>query len=581
MPALDYVESSTGFQRNPRLDAGRSELEFADIDNDGNIDILSVGDHGSPYINTQEHGVMVWFGDGRGNWSVCQFGEFGYGGIAVGDVNNDGFWDVGYGIHHDYSGTDLGDQLIEVALGDGTGRDWVPWDDSLAGEGQDWGMHATDFGDFDNDGLLDVGSISFGADDGLHAYKNLGNGAWRRTFGFLGGNSAMEFYFRDVNRDGNLDIIAAHGTGSIWFGDGAGGFNPANDGLPFSSYGLRGLSPGDVDNDGGADVAFANADGGVEVWAWADDQLRWVDFSGNLPSVDSFQATQLCDMDADGFVDLLAFGRGKTKVWLGDGMGNWTEAAGFNTRGAGTYAALRSGADLDHNGRPDIAYWAREGNWLGDTNIAHVFLESSPVESLGAFLVSPRGGEVLPEGAVRFVDWWSAAPEPESTLVRLELSISGPGGPWLPVAQGLSNSGRFQWFVPAGSASPDCYLRCTVTEPGREVSAMNPRPFTIAGKVGADEQRPVRAPAASPLRLRTSLVGERAELFLDGVRPCVARFLLADCCGRIVRTWEVPLTGGTTKEVISLELSGLPSGVYSVRVLQAGQVAGGRLVRCR
>ncbi len=99
--ALDYLESSSGLG-TPELEAGRTEIEFADINNDGDIDILSIGDHGSPYINTNEHGVMVWFGDGQGNWSVYQNGNFGYGGIAIGDLNNDGHMDIGYGMHHNY-----------------------------------------------------------------------------------------------------------------------------------------------------------------------------------------------------------------------------------------------------------------------------------------------------------------------------------------------------------------------------------------------------------------------------------------------------------------------------------------------
>ena len=67
-----YFESSNGLN-NPALDGGRTEVELADVNGDGNLDILSIGDHGSPGVNTQEHGVMVWFGDGAGNWSVFQF----------------------------------------------------------------------------------------------------------------------------------------------------------------------------------------------------------------------------------------------------------------------------------------------------------------------------------------------------------------------------------------------------------------------------------------------------------------------------------------------------------------------------
>ena len=130
-----YVESSAGLNQ-PAMEAGRTEVEFGDVNGDGDVDLVCVGDHGSPYVNTNEHGVMVWFGDGAGAWSVFQYGNFGYGGLALGDANNDGLMDVGYGIHHDYSGTDLGDQILEVALGDGTGQNWTPWDDGLATAGE-------------------------------------------------------------------------------------------------------------------------------------------------------------------------------------------------------------------------------------------------------------------------------------------------------------------------------------------------------------------------------------------------------------------------------------------------------------
>jgi len=90
----DWAEYSNGLEP-PEMLSGQTELEFADINQDGNMDILSIGDYGSPYNTTDQHGIMVWFGDGNGNWSIAMTGDFGYGGLAVGDVNNVGFVGVG------------------------------------------------------------------------------------------------------------------------------------------------------------------------------------------------------------------------------------------------------------------------------------------------------------------------------------------------------------------------------------------------------------------------------------------------------------------------------------------------------
>jgi len=233
-------------------------------------------------------------------------------------------------------------------------------------------------------------------------------------------------------------------------------------------------------DDVGADVAFANDSGGVEVWAYDDSARVWASFSGALPTTGDFEGTQLCDMNADGFVDLCALGGGQLKVWLGDGAGNWTEAADITTASPGYYSAFRAGADFDHNGFPDMAFITDEGSWPSDHNVAHAFKESSPYESLAIFPVFPRGGEKLANGSVQFIDWWSATLEPEAPNVALWLSTTGPSGPWWSIYIGQSN-GRFQWTVPPGVKSPDCYIRYQQFNPPfpDSATATTPRAFTI------------------------------------------------------------------------------------------------------
>ena len=482
-PLLTYIESSNGLN-SIALESGRTEVEMADINKDGNIDFLSVGDHGNPNVNTQEHGIMVWFGNGTGdNWVIQQTGNFGYGGIAVGDVNNDGFYDAGYGIHHNYSGVDLGDQIFEVALGNGTGTNWTAWDDSLASQGETWGMFNTDFADVDNDGLLDVGSISFGCCAGIHIYKNMGIGKWRQTFGFNGGNSSMEFVFGDINNDGNEDFAAAHQYGTPYFGDGTGNFVLKHNNLPAAgNTGYRSVALGDVNNDGGKDLAFIVSSGGaVNVWTWSNGLLNWVDLSASLPSSSSYYGIQLCDMNVDGFVDVIAFGNGSLTVWGGNGGTNWTQIATLTTPSPGTYTDLTTGADADHNGYPDIVIEAKEGY-----NTLRFFKESTPFTSLNISPVYPKGFERIKNNGIINVEWLSASPSSPSSKVKLELSSTGNGGPWNTFADSLPNNGRFQWHVPPAINSDNCFIRYTAYIPGtsQTASSITQNRFIIGTIVG-------------------------------------------------------------------------------------------------
>ncbi len=567
---LNYIECSNGLQ-NPALEGGRTELEFADVNNDGNIDILSIGDHGSPYINTQEHGVMVWFGDGRGNWNIYQYGNFGYGGIAVGDVNADCLLDVGYGMHHNYSGEDLGDDMLEVALGDGTGRYWIAWDDGLMPGGACWGMFSTDFADVDHDGDLDIGSCSFGYGVGLRVYLNQGDGTWQRTWGTPESvNCNMEFYFRDVNRDGNPDIIAATAGPAVYFGDGTGGFYPGDSGLPRSTYGLSGISPGDVDNDGGFDVAFCNSAGGVEVWIYDEGEGIWRNRSTGLPPSGSYGGTQLYDMNADGFCDLVAVGGGRLTVWTGDGSGNWVQAAEIATNTPGTYQALRTGADFDHNGRPDIAIIINEGSWPNYRNWAHAYKEASIPDSLQIYPVFPRGGERFWNGAVQFIDWGCAVPgAADSSRVRLELSTDGPNGPWILVADSLENRGRYQWLVPETVSSRYCHIRYTVYKGSQVSSAITPTPFFIGNPTGRSE----RSDDAYPRAVRLTPNPAKSQVSLDFWAPVatVQEIRLFDAQGRLAGRFEA----GVGTKTVNIALGRFSAGTYFVLL---GNGKGGRLI---
>jgi hypothetical protein len=477
---LNYIDNSTSLFF-PQWEGGMTEFEFADINQDGHVDIVSLGDHGNPNINSNQQGIMIWFGDGEGNWTVEMTGDLGYGGVAVGDVNNDGVWDVGYGIHHNYSSTDLGNQILEVALGDGTGASWIAWDDGLATNGEDWGMFGTDFADVNNDGYLDIGSISFGCCAGVHVYLNQNDGNWEQSFGFTGGNSNLRFVFGDINNDGFTDFIVAHQFGAVYFGDGTGNFENVDGNLPApGGIGYSGPSLGDVDNDGAKDIAFVKSK--IEVWKWDKSSEVWIDLSGNLPISANYQETQLWDMNADGFIDLAAYGDETLTLWLGDGSSNWTQAAQFDTPGLDDCQAFRVGGDADHNGYADIVLLSEGGSWPSYQNYMKFYKEDSPADSLWIRGLFPKGNEVFYQNSVQFIDWVSEVPEGVPTHVRLLFSPIGSGEFWWEmIGDYLPNSGRHQWTVPQVH-SESCRIRLIVWSGDSLISSFTTGHFSITGE---------------------------------------------------------------------------------------------------
>jgi len=558
---LNYVESSVGLA-SPQWEGGDSELEFADMNGDGHPDIVSIGDHGNPGIQSGEQGIMVWFNNGAGQWSVVMEGDLGYGGIAVGDVNMDGYLDVGYGMHHDYSSTDLGDQLIEVALGNGTGQGWVPWDDGLATAGEDWGMFGTDFGDIDNDGDLDIGSISFGCCNGVQVYLNNMDGTWTHTFGASGGNASDVFQFGDINNDGFLDFAAAYENGTVYFGDGTGSFTLMDLNLPpAGSVGRMGVCLGDVDGNGGMDLAYADGNGGVHVFVWNDADGQWDDWSAGLPATGTAQLLQLCDMNADGDMDLAAFGEAHFQLWLGDGKGTWTADATFTTQTSGDAKAFRAGGDIDHNGRPDLAILVEIGNWINYQNYLKCYKETSSVFSLNIKPLYPHGHEFFWQNCIRDIRWVSGVPAGQASTVRLEYSVTGGNGPWNLIADNLPNNGRYQWLVPMEN-SLDCFIRHTVMTENDTSSSVTNAAFAISdGTAGiashSDNINPIRT-FPNPARDEINIVSDKS--FPGDIK--VGRLILSDLSGR-----KLHVSGNDVEFPVNLDISALSEGLYFIRIV--------------
>lgn len=499
---LTFISKSTGLQGNPSLDGGGTETELADVNQDGYLDILSVGDHGNPYVNTDEHGIMTWLGSANGTWTLHQNGAFGYGGCAIGDLNLDGHPDIAWGIHHDYSGIPgYGDTLIGAALGDGTGINWTGWATGLGTHGEYWGMFDTDFADFNNDGYLDLVSQSFGYGNGYHIYQNNGNGTWTHKWETPVDNTNNDLKTCDINADGNMDFIGNSYYGHVFLGDGTFNFTLTQTGLPSGT--ILGIDRGDINNDGCDDIVTAYDGQGVRAYLYDKPTNSWTPASTGLPTTGDYNV-QCGDLNGDGNLDILAYSEPTAHAYLGDGTGTWTADATFTVNTPGYYAALRVDGDFDHDGREDVLIVDEEGGDYTSINVLRAYSPWQEPATLTARLKSPHGGETFKGGSTRNIRWLSAIPPSQGqATVSIALSLTGDQGPWQTIAGNLPDNGCYQWQVP-GTGSPTCRIKITLTTSTETTSAISPADFTIIGSCIADAHGPYQAGINIPIQFNGS-----------------------------------------------------------------------------
>lgn len=477
---LTYTQVTHAGLTTVTFEMGYTELEVGDVDGDGDLDIVTIGDHGSPNINATEGGIMVFKNGGTGQtWTLSKSGSFGYGGVALGDVNNDGKMDVGYAMHHNYSSTDFGNQLIEVALGNGTGSSWTPYDDSLATNGETYGMFGIDFADVDNDGLLDLASNSFGCCSGIHVYKNDGNGHWTQTDGANAGNSYEWVKFGDFNNDGKVDMVSSNELGFIWKNNGSGVFASFETGFTNDWYNW--VDVGDFNNDGAKDLAIINSNGAAEVWYYDGAAASWKKSATGLPTSGA-TGIAMEHMDMDGHADLVVWSALSITIFKGDGAGNWTQA-GSITIPESQLSSITTG-DFDHDGYGDIAYLARTSVMNADNYLRIYLHNNSTVANLGILPVNPKGFECFMPGSVQFINWVSSVPAGPAATVTIEFSSAGNSGPWSPVVSNAPNNGTYQWIVPNVNSS-NCYLKFTISNGSATQSVVISNAFGVSSCVSS------------------------------------------------------------------------------------------------
>ena len=581
---LSYTLDSSSFSAIT-LDGGMTQARFADLNQNGHLDMVCVGDHGSPNIGTNQHGITVFFGNGTGTgWNLYQNGSFGYGGCAVGDLNNDGKQDIAYSMHHNYGGPG-GGKLIEAQLGNGTGKSWTPYDTGLAVNGESYGMFGTDLGDINNDGLLDIASNSFGLGPGIHIYKNNGNASWTQTYTYgYSGTTGHYIQCGDMDGDGNLDFAASNELGSTYFGNGNGGFTLKKIGLPplptSNQDNYLDVSLGDIDNDGDDDLAFVynvySGIRGVYVYKWNKITQQWDNSSMGLPNntYDNYLTARLADMDMDGYLDLIigSSNNSTLEIWKGNGGTSWTQMYSQPFPNIVQIQDLAI-ADVDHNGYPDILIWAKFN--LGGFFPTYInkikFLRNNSVPTeITAALTYPTGWECMKNNSVKFIHWVSAVQNNNSSSVKIEYSVSGISGPWTVIAALAPNNGTYQWTVPASVNSMNCYIRITATDnvSSATATAMNTNSFSIGtcnSAVGISETN-----AENLFSIFPNPMSEEAIVYSKMKNLSLK---IVDVTGKIVRN-----VSDVNQFPFTIERGNLAMGIYILELRSENKIERSKLI---
>ncbi len=221
------------------------------------------------------------------------------------------------------------------------------------------GNSSAAWGDFDNDGRLDILIIGGDAEGISHAgvWRNTGNGFTNINAG-LPSVSSGSVAWGDYDNDGLLDILICGETSSgpitqVWRNTGN-GFTNINANLP--GVLLSSVAWGDYDNDGRLDILLSGqSSSGVPITqVWRNTGHGFTNINAGLPGVSS-GSVAWGDYDNDGLLDILISGLTSsgvpiTQVWRNTGTG----FTNINANLPGVWMSSAAWGDYDNDGRLDI-----------------------------------------------------------------------------------------------------------------------------------------------------------------------------------------------------------------------------------
>jgi hypothetical protein len=307
------------------------EIAFSDIDNDGDLDVLICGHDG------KVRRTDIYLNNGKGVFSEKSNSKLigvSSCGIEFSDVDMDGDDDLILTGHIDASS----EGVSELYLNDGSGNfDLKPNQISESYSGSD-----VAFSDVDKDGDEDMVIVGASYPDngspGSALYKNDGFGNFSSPIYLRNGGYGGTATFGDIDNDGDDDLLISGARTILYVNDGTGIFSEVQN-IPFRHVERGSIAFADIDNDTDLDVVISG-DGSLSNPEELPTELFTNDGSGTFTLVENTPfpsvgngSVGFADVDNDGDIDYLSTGgthysilddNDSTSLFINDGSGNFS-----------------------------------------------------------------------------------------------------------------------------------------------------------------------------------------------------------------------------------------------------------------
>jgi hypothetical protein len=607
----EFALTDTTLNSDPSTDFWIASAAPADIDADGDLDLLVAGYYVIYYVSAEDR-LILYRNDGPVNgttWALTPIAvdaaglSFTAADIAWGDYDSDGDPDA-------VVASNGATTLYRNNAGTLTRTSTVLPDYSEDSDFTTLDLRSLTWADYDNDGDLDILLPSIPSDFSYaptEILRNDGAGtgnAWifTDTSAPLPATSNAVSVWADMEGDGDLDLLLANV--SPWgdnfmntYRNDGGTFAEADTGLAHIRYGMADW--GDVDADGDLDVVYA---GNIDLPDGTGETVVRILFSngaGGYTPVDiahdfwehpgelwlDFTAVTWADYDSDGDTDLLVSGEvlaqeifGQAVVYANNGGGSFTPVDAFlpapvsgNAGGAFTWFDVDSDGDLDYF----VAggYYVEGGNGLIEAR-TQLFRNDAPASN--AAPSAPGSAIAAPSGSAVTLSWTPASDDATPTAaLTYDIEIV-PTGATPAVGRALPEPGNARantaWTFDGLADGVYAWSIRAIDSAFNGGTAAHGT-FTIGGTTGVHTAPATGLTLSGPY---PNPFNKSAHFTVTMARGDHASVVVYDVRGhRVAVLHEGELAKGAN--LLSLDGANLASGVYFIRATSGGQSATRRI----